>query len=121
MDQEKSLAGVFTQIPDEKRRHPRFSWKVPLRIHCRSGELIFGRTVDISESGISAIIPLDLIAGQAVELGFQLPSRAISLQATVKNQTAFRYGFEFVLGHEEREIIMHDCRELRSLVTIGEQ
>jgi hypothetical protein len=115
MDQEKSLAGVLTQIPDDRRLHARLSWKVPLRIRCRSGELILGHTVEVSESGISAIVPLVLIVGQAVELGFQLPSRVMSVQATVKNQTAFRHGFEFVLGHEEREIITRDCRELRSL------
>src|ERR1700738_2075037 len=45
---------------------------VPLRIHCRTGELILGRTVDVSESGIPAIIPLDMLLGQAVELDFLL-------------------------------------------------
>jgi hypothetical protein len=115
MDPEKSLAGAVTQIPDDRRLHARLSWKVPLRIRCRSGELLLGRTVEVSESGRSAIVPLVLAVGQAVELGFELPSRVMSVHATVKNQSAFRYGFEFVLGHEEREIITRDCRELRSL------
>jgi hypothetical protein len=110
---------TFTQIPNDRRRHERFLWKVALQIHCRSGELILGRTVDVSEYGISAIIQLELVVGQAVELGFQLSSRVIRVQATVKNQTAFRYGFEFVLENEEREIIARHCRELRSLVQIA--
>jgi hypothetical protein len=112
---------TFTQIPNDRRRHERFMWEVPLRIHCRGGALILGRTVDVSEYGISAIIPLDLVVGQAVELGFQLSSRVVRVQAVVKNQTAFRYGFEFVLEYEEREIIIRHCRELRSLVQIAEK
>ena len=112
---------TFTQVPSDRRCCERFIWEVPLRIHCRSGELILGRTVDVSEYGISAIIPLDLVVGQAVELGFQLSSRVVRFQATVKNQTAFRYGFEFVLEYEEHEMIRRHCRELRSLVQIAEK
>jgi hypothetical protein len=63
---------TFTQISNDRRRHERFMWEVPLRIHCRTGEAILGRTVDVGESGISAIIPLDLVVGQAVELCFQV-------------------------------------------------
>jgi hypothetical protein len=68
--------------------------------------------VDLSESGISAIIPLDMLVGQAVELGFLLDGKLIEVQAMVKNKSAFRYGFEFVLGHKEREIITRECKAL---------
>src|ERR1700732_4563475 len=86
-------------LPNEARGHPRFALAVPLSIQCRTGERIQGRTVDVSESGMSAIISLDMLVGQAVELGFLLDGGPIKVQAMVKNKSAFRYGFEFVLGH----------------------
>ncbi len=96
----------------EQRENLRFSLKVPLRIHFRNGELVMGHTVEVSEVGISAMIPVEIVVGQAVELDFQLPFKPICVQAVVKNKTAFRYGFEFVLAHEEREILKSGCRML---------
>jgi hypothetical protein len=98
--------------PNEQRGHLRFVLEVPLRIRCRTGELISGRTVEVSQSGISAIVPLDILVGQAVELGFLLDGGLIAVQALVKNKSAFRYGFEFVLGNQEREIITRGCKAL---------
>lgn len=99
-------------FPNEQRAHSRFSLRVLLRIHCRAGEVISGRTVDVSESGISAMVSLELILGQSVELDFQLPSGSISVQAVVKNKRAFRYGFEFLSEQHEREAIKRGCRAL---------
>jgi PilZ domain len=68
--------------------------------------------VDISESGISAMIPVKMMVGQAVELGFQLPSGSISVPAVVKNKRASRYGLEFVPERHEREKIKRGCGAL---------
>jgi hypothetical protein len=57
--------------------------------------------VDASESGMSAMIPVKMIIGQAAELDFQIPSGPIGVQAVVKNRRAFRYGVEFVPEHHE--------------------
>jgi len=51
-----------------------------------------------------------MLVGQAVELGFLLDGGRIAVQATVKISSAFRYGFEFVLCHQEREIIARGCK-----------
>jgi hypothetical protein len=99
-------------VQSDHREHPRFSLEVPLRIHCRTGDLVLGRTVNVSESGVSAVIPVGMIVGQPVELDFQLPSGAISVQAVVKNKTASRYGFEFAPEHHEQETIKCSCRAL---------
>jgi hypothetical protein len=112
MDLVKQPFTHVTRLLSEQREHSRFSLEVPLRIHFRSGELILGRTVDVSESGISAVIPLEMIVGQAVELDFQLPSGPICVRAMVKNKSAFRYGLEFVLGHEQRGILKNECTTL---------
>jgi PilZ domain len=96
----------------DQREHSRFILEVPLRIHCHAGDLIQGRTVDASESGISAMTPVEMIVDQAVELGFQLPCGPVSVQAVVKNKSAFRYGFEFLPEPDEREAISRGCRAL---------
>jgi hypothetical protein len=85
---------------------------VSLRIHLRTGKLILGKTVDISESGISAIVLLEMSVGQPVELDFNLPCGLIAVSAIVNNRNTFRYGFEFVLTNEERALIRTGCREL---------
>jgi PilZ domain len=112
MDHAKGGKTLVDPFPNEQRGHARFALEVPLHIHCHTGELIQGRTVNVSESGISVIVPRDMLVGQAVELGFLLDGGLIAVQAMVKNKSAFRYGFEFVLGHEEREIITRGCNAL---------
>jgi PilZ domain len=112
MDHEKITTTFVDPFLKEQRAHVRFSFKVLLRIRCREGELITGRTLDVSESGIAAIVSLELIVGQSVELSFQLPSGPICIHAVVKNKTAFRYGFEFVLARKGRESLKSLCMTL---------
>jgi hypothetical protein len=66
----------------------------------------------VSETGVAAIVLLELIVGQSVELDFQLPSGPISVQAVIKNKRAFRYGFEVLPEEHERETIKRGCRAL---------
>jgi hypothetical protein len=61
------------------------------------------------------MVPLELIVGQFVELGFQLPSGLMDVPAVVKNKSAFRYGFELVLAREEQEALKRACREIAML------
>jgi PilZ domain len=97
---------------NEQRANPRFGLDAPLRIHFRTGELILGRTVDISESGVSVMVPLEITIGQQIELDFKLPCGSINVHAVVKNKNAFRYGLEFVLTDKERTIIRRGCSDL---------
>ena len=105
---------------NEQRANPRFSLDVPLRIHLRMGELILGRTVDISESGVSVMVPLEITIGQQIELDFKLPFGPVNVHAVVKNKNAFRYGLEFVLTDKERTIIKRGCKDLSYGWTEGE-
>jgi PilZ domain len=97
---------------NEQRANPRFGIDVPLRIHLRTGELILGRTVDISESGVSVMVALEITIGHQVELDFKLPCGPVNVHAVVKNKNAFRYGLEFVLTDKERTLIKRGCRDL---------
>lgn len=97
---------------NEQRANPRFGLDVPIRIHFRKGELILGQTVDISESGVSVMVSLEMAIGQQIELDFKLPSGPVNVYAVVKNKRAFRYGLEFFLTDKERTIIKRGCRDL---------
>jgi PilZ domain len=112
MDHAKELAAHVNSLPKERRGSSRFKFEVPLKIRCQTGELVQGRTVEMSESGISAIIPLGMILGQTVELAFELPFGVMRVRAVVRNNSAFRYGFQFIPDPQQQEVIKRSCRAL---------
>jgi hypothetical protein len=71
-----------------------------------------GRTVDISESGIAAMLTLEAPVGEILELEFTLPSGPVAIHAMVRQKNAFRYGFEFVDTDSLHEVIRRTCRDL---------
>jgi hypothetical protein len=76
------------------RRHFRFIFEVDIRVRARGGTTK-GRTVDISESGISAVMARPIPLGEVVELDFELPLGPVTIYAAVRRRTAFRHGFQF--------------------------
>jgi hypothetical protein len=80
----------------DARRQPRFKFEVDIRVSSRTCGSLKGRTVDISESGIAAMLTIEPLWGEIVELTFTLPSGPVTILATVRQRNAFRYGFEFV-------------------------
>ncbi|MGO9980975.1 MAG: tyrosine-type recombinase/integrase [Candidatus Sulfotelmatobacter sp.] len=93
------------------RREQRLNWESKMTVR-PSQRFIPGRTLDISESGVSALLPVELQVGQAVELKIKLPEALATTRAVVRNRNVFRHGFEFlqplhdVVGHEAAD---HDC------------
>ena len=79
----------------QKRRHERIEMEVEVIVRT-DGEWLPGRTHDISESGMSAILPVELREGQEVELQIRLPRAAETTRAIVRNRNVYRHGFEFV-------------------------
>ena len=96
----------------DARRHPRFKIEVDIRISSRTCGLLKGRTVDISESGIAAMLPIEAPLGEVVELNFTLPDGSVRIHATVRQRNAFRYGFEFVDLESVDEVVRRTCRDL---------
>src|SRR5580658_4739411 len=88
--------GTMTAYTIEARSHPRFKLAVDISIHSRTVGRLKGYTVDISESGIAAILTLQVPLGEILELDFMLPSGPVIILAMVREWNAFRYGFEFV-------------------------
>jgi hypothetical protein len=96
----------------DARRHPRFKIEVDIIIKSRTCGVLKGRTVDISESGVAAMLTIEAPLGEVVELSLTLPGGPVTLNATVLQRNAFRYGFEFVDLDSVHEVVRRTCRDL---------
>ena len=104
-------AALARSVP-EARRQPRYKLAVDVTIDTKTCGILQGYTVDISESGISAMLKIEVPLGELVELQFSLPFGPVKIYATVRQRNAFRYGFQFVESYAAREIIQSTCRSL---------
>lgn len=109
--QDQLAAARFKGVPDA-RRQPRFKLVVDIKIDSKTCGVLKGYTVDISESGISAMLRIEVPLGEVVELDFALPCGPVTVQAIGRQRNAFRYGFEFVDSNSVYELIRRTCRDL---------
>ena len=79
----------------DARRAPRIRLEVDVSIHSQEAGEIAGRTLDISESGISATLPVEFLIGEVVKLEIRSRLKPVMVGAVVRNRNVFRYGFEF--------------------------
>jgi c-di-GMP-binding flagellar brake protein YcgR len=98
--------------PPEERQQPRFEIAIPIRIYPRGSAVIRGYTVDISESGISAMLRDEVRLGELVRLEFALPDADVELVGVVRQRNAFRYGFQFIEAGAAQNAIRRTCRQL---------
>ena len=96
----------------DARRHPRFKLEVDIRVYPRDCPVVRGHTVDISESGISAMLLVEVPIGEVVRLELVLPMGDVEALAMVRQRNAFRYGFQFVEASSSQDIIGRTCRHL---------
>ena len=78
----------------ERRRHRRIALEVEVTVRTENA-LIPGRSQEMSEVGMSAIVPVELTTGQSVELQIKLPRGTVTTRAVVRHRNVFRHGFEF--------------------------
>jgi c-di-GMP-binding flagellar brake protein YcgR len=96
----------------DARRSPRFQLEVDIRVYARNRAVSRGHTVDISESGIAAMLMDEVNLQEIVRLEFTLPAGDIEVLALVRQRNAFRYGFEFIEDGPARRLIDRTCRDL---------
>lgn len=96
----------------EARRHPRYRLEKDIRVYPRNAAVVRGHTVDISESGISAMLRVEVPLGEVVRLEFTLPSGEVEVHALVRQRNAFRYGFQFIEASSAQDVIGRTCRQL---------
>ena len=94
------------------RHEPRFKLEVEISVRTRNHGVLAGRTVDISESGISAILKIEVPVSEIVELGFMVPIGRVNIPAMVRQRDCFRYGFQFIGSGAAQEVIRSTCRQL---------
>jgi hypothetical protein len=100
-------AEKLPEAPHDRRRHPRYRLSVPLTIHA-DGVVISGISIEISASGLSAIIAEPLQLSGTVELE---PIAAAKVRALVKHNIGKIYGFEFLnLTAEQTQRITDSCK-----------
>jgi hypothetical protein len=112
LEADKQPAAGHYRGSKDARQKSRFKMHVPITIHSRSGGTLKGDSVDLSESGIAAILPIEVPLGELVELEFTLPFGDVKTYAVVRQKSAFRYGFQFVSENAESEVIHSTCRQL---------
>lgn len=94
-----------------RRRIPRYPVAIPVDITVlRSGTTasIPGRSLDLGEGGVAAVLAAELQLGEWVGVQFQLPNAAQTLQtkAVVRHHNQLRCGFEFQgLSPDQRSMI----------------
>jgi hypothetical protein len=96
----------------DARRHPRFKVEVPIRVYPRDCPVVRGDTVDLSESGISAMLRIEIPVGEVVRLEFSLPPGEVEVLAMVRQRNAFRYGLQFVETGSAKDVISRACSQL---------
>ena len=102
--QNQSAKSPARDTPDA-RRQPGFRLGVDTRINTKTCGMLKGATVDISESGVSALLKLAVSLGEFVELRFMAAIRPDDGLAVVRQPNAFRYGCQFVESHSMLTII----------------
>lgn len=94
-----------------RRRIPRYAVAIPVDITVlRSGApaSIPGRSLDLGEGGVAAVLAAELQLGEWVAVQFQLPNVGQTLQtkAVVRHHNQLRCGFEFLgLSGDQRSMI----------------
>ena len=103
----------------EARRHPRYKLEIDVRIYARNTAVVRAHSVDISQSGISAMLRDEVRLGEVVRLEFTVATGEVVIHALARQRNAFRYGFEFLEAVPELEIIQRACRQLAVAQSVG--
>lgn len=96
-----------------RRRVPRYAISVPVSVTVlRSGvpEGVPGRSVDVGEGGLCAVLAAELVPGELVGVEFRLPHLSLSVlsKAKVKYQDRLRCGMQFLgLSGEQQATIRY--------------
>ena len=81
----------------------RMTFEVDVKVHSSKG-VVPGRSVNMSESEMDVILPVELGIGETAELEFQVGANIFSGCAIVKSKNVFRYGFEFVRKPDKKSV-----------------
>lgn len=100
----------ISSLPEDRRKHPRFRICIPVTIRSSSGSTLPAVSLEISQSGMSAMASGPLAAGETVEIDQVVEG---TVTAVVRHNNGKLYGFEFVKisASQVREIV-NRCKML---------
>jgi PilZ domain len=93
----------------ERRSHQRFRLEIDVRVLSDRIGPLPGQSFDISETGMSALLPVELLLRENVRLVLTLPLGLTEIDAIVRSRNTFRHGFEFVAPNPSRDLIRRSC------------
>lgn len=101
---EETKSAQYTAL----RRWTRYAVSLSLRVRVPTGsgeEYMLAHGRDVSQGGMAVYVPVELEIGRTILLELIFPShqQRVSLSATVKNRTGFKYGVEFLHPTEEQQ------------------
>ena len=111
---EETQSSQYAQM----RRWTRYAVSLSLRVRVPTDsgqEYMLAHGRDVSQGGMAVYVPVELEIGQTVllELIFPCHQQPVSLSATVKNRTGFKYGVEFLHPtQEQQESILANLHKL---------
>ncbi len=103
------------------RTSSRFAIRMPIQVKVfRDGSpvVIPGRSVDLNQAGIGAVLDQELVPGEMVTVEFELPmlGQKFTPRATVRRRSGTQYGFEFVnIEPQQQQAIRALCEVLPPL------
>jgi TonB family protein len=106
-------APAVAGLTSARRRIPRYPVAIPVDVTVlRSGlpSSIPGRSLDIGEGGVAAVLAAELQTGEWVAVELHLPNigHALQTKAVVRHHNQLRCGFEFLgLSRDQRYMIRH--------------
>jgi c-di-GMP-binding flagellar brake protein YcgR len=105
---------------DKERVAPRYAFEAAVSMTTPEPDrqILRGRSIDISEGGISVRVPANLAIGIIAQLEFTIPPQRepVRVRAIVRNSIISRYGMEFLtLTAEQRGQILRYCLTLTPL------
>jgi PilZ domain len=112
LDLENQFTASQPQGIADARRHPRFKFETHICVYARDCEVARGETVDLSQSGLAAMMRVEVPVGEVVRLEFSVPSGEVEIHAVVRQRNAFRYGFQFLEASSSQDLIGRTCRDL---------
>ena len=125
---ESSSGQLMGKLTPDLRRSARRDWwgwavRLFLGVPCPSDEKpIFGRTRDLSGTGLGAVIPANLEPGDVVTLEFALQPNGpvLKVSAVVRHRRCYHYGFEFVaLNPAASEAIQAACINATQVASVA--
>lgn len=82
-------------IGKRKTTLAKMAFEVDVNVHSNTG-IVPGRSVNMSESGMDVILPVELGIGETAELEFQIGADIVRFSAIVESRNVHRHGFQFV-------------------------